>query len=163
MNVYGKLNGRGDQGYVVRFGADDKAKACARTMPPCENLIIIDGMTVDEIENVQKAGFPLSLNIVGFAIDDDALAAQFEEWAGAGGGRYFAANDADGLSDAVTNALATPYTVYDQSGAAVATGIVGGEPLQLEQGVYRVVVATTPQRNFADVVVPGESTVNVEL
>jgi hypothetical protein len=122
-----------------------------------------DGDPAAEIEKLAQAGFAISLNIVGFAIDDDALAAQFESWAEAGGGRYFAANDAAGLNDAVTQALATPYTVYDRNGEPVAEGSVGGAPVEVEQGVYRVVVGTVPPRVFKDVEVPGEKSIRLEL
>jgi len=116
-----------------------------------------------EIERLRDAGFKLSLNIVGFAIDDEELEAQFSEWAGAGGGRYFGATDAKGLKDAVENALATPYTVYNQSGEAVAEGVVDGEPLELEQGVYRVVISTEPQQVFNAVEIAGESDTKLSL
>lgn len=116
-----------------------------------------------EIEKLENAGFQMNLNIVGFAIDDDVLAAQFETWAEAGGGRYFAANDADGLNVAVAQALATPFKVFDQSGEVVAEGVVGGEPVELEQGVYRVVAETAPSREFNEVTIRGESTISLEI
>lgn len=122
-----------------------------------------DGDPEAEIEKLAEAGIAISLNIVGFAIDDDALAAQFASWAEAGGGRYFAANDAAGLNDAVAQALATPYTVYDRNGEPVAEGSVGGAPVEVEQGVYRVVVGTVPPRVFKDVEVPGEKSISVQL
>jgi Mg-chelatase subunit ChlD len=141
---------RGNKGAAVVVLVTDGEETC-------------DGDPAAEIERLEKAGFQMNLNIVGFAIDDDALAAQFETWAEAGGGRYFAANDADGLNDAVAQALATPYKVFDQSGEAVAEGVVGGDPVELEQGVYRVVVSGTPSQEFKDVSVTGAKETGLEL
>ena len=108
------------------------------------------------IEALQARGFQVNLNIVGFAIDNVELAEQFRTWAELGGGRYFAANDQDGLSAALEVALRVPFTVFDRGGNAVATGEVGGEPVPLEQGVYRVVVNAAALQTFEDVNVLGE-------
>lgn len=116
-----------------------------------------------EIQRLRNAGFALSLNIVGFAIDDADLAGQFATWAEAGGGRYLAADGAEGLSQAMTQALATSYSVYDLSGSQVAQGVVGGEPLELSHGYYKVVVASTPQQVFDNVAITGASDTNIEL
>ena len=116
-----------------------------------------------EIQRLRDAGFALSLNIVGFAIDDADLAGQFATWAEAGGGRYLAANDADDLSQAMKQALATSYSVYDQNGSKVAEDVVGGEPLELGQGYYKVIVATTPQQVFDRVAITGANDTNIEL
>jgi hypothetical protein len=115
------------------------------------------------IEALQAKGLQVSLNIVGFAIDDVELAAQFESWAELGGGRYFAANDQGGLSESIEQALRVTYTVYDRGGNEVATGQVGAEPVELERGVYRVVVRTSPQQTFEDVEVQGEDEILLEL
>ena len=122
-----------------------------------------DGDPETEIRKLQAAGLQVSLNIVGFAIDDDTLAAQFTDWALAGGGRYFAAYDADDLNDAVRQALATSFSVYDEAGVAIARGTAGGEPLELEQGVYRVIVESAPQRTLDEVEILGGQTTELEL
>jgi hypothetical protein len=40
---------------------------------------------------------------------------------------------------------------------------VGAEPVELERGVYRVVVRTSPQQTFEDVEVQGEDEILLEL
>ena len=115
------------------------------------------------IEALREKGFNVSLNIVGFAIDDAELAAQFESWAELGGGRYLGASDADDLSDAIEQALRISYTVYDRGGNEVASGEVGGKPLELERGNYRVVVNSVPKRTFENVAVAGEDTVTLKM
>ena len=115
------------------------------------------------IEALRNKGLQVSLNIVGFAIDDVELAAQFESWAELGGGRYLAANDQGGLSQAIEQALKVPYTAYDQSNNEVASGTVDGAPVELASGLYRVVVKTSPPLTFEDVDVRGEDEVVLRL
>lgn len=115
------------------------------------------------IEALNEKGFSVSLNIVGFAINDDDLAAQFESWAEAGGGRYFGADDQNDLSVAIEDALKVPFTVYDRGGNEVGMGQIDGEPIELEGGVYRVVVKTSPNRIFEQVDVQGEDVVTLKL
>ena len=56
-----------------------------------------------------------------------------------------------------------PFTVYDQGGNEVAVGQVGGDPVELEQGAYRVVVDTATLRTFDDLNLSGESELVLEL
>jgi len=122
-----------------------------------------DGDAEKVIRRLRDKGFEISLNIVGFAIDDAALESQFQSWAELGGGRYFSAKNQQGLSQALEVALKIPYSVYDQSGSLVAEGEVGGDPLELEAGFYRVSVATSPPKIFDKVEIPGEEQVTLEL
>ncbi len=115
------------------------------------------------IQKLQDKGFDISLNIVGFAIDDVDLASQFESWARLGGGRYFSASSEEGLSEALKGALQTPFAVYDTGGTLVGEGVVGGDSIELDQGFYRVVVQTSPPQTFSKVEVPGEREVQIEL
>jgi Mg-chelatase subunit ChlD len=108
------------------------------------------------IEKLQNSGIDLTLNIVGFAIDDAELEVQFQSWAKLGGGRYFSASSQEGLSDALQLALQVPYSVYDSGGNISGEGVVGGESVELEQGFYRVVVHTSPPRTFQQVEITGE-------
>ena len=122
-----------------------------------------DGDPEAVIQKLQDKGFEISLNIVGFAIDDAQLEAQFEGWAELGGGRYFSAKSQEGLSESLEEALQVPFSVYDAAGTIVGQGVVSGEPLELEQGFYRVVVQTSPPRTFDRVEVPGEEDVQLKL
>lgn len=122
-----------------------------------------DGDALAEIEKLKAAGFAVSLNIIGFAIDDQALADQFAQWADAGGGRYLAVDDAEGLADSVAAALAIPYTVHDATGAIVGEGIVDGDAIELEAGVYRVEVGGTTRRTFNGVEIAPADDVSLSL
>jgi VWA domain-containing protein len=111
---------------------------------------------------LRDKGFAVTLNIVGFAIDDALLESQFRNWAELGGGRYFSANDQQGLSQSLKEALRIPYSVYDQNGSLVAEGMVNGAPLELAAGYYRVTVATSPRKTFDRVEIAGAEKVVLE-
>jgi hypothetical protein len=100
------------------------------------------------IEALKKKGLDVRVNIVGFAIGDAELEERFAAWAELGGGRYFRAQDREGLSDALSGALRVPFAVYGEDGQRVAGGIVGGDAVELGQGIYRVEVATSTRRAF---------------
>ncbi len=116
-----------------------------------------DGDPAAVIARLKESGIEVSLNIVGFAIDDQQLADEFAAWAEAGGGRYLAANDTVTLADSVADALATPYTVFDSNDAPIAAGQLDGDPVELEPGTYRVVVHTSPV-SVATVEIASDST-----
>jgi hypothetical protein len=118
-----------------------------------------EGDPAEVLETLAARGFDLRLNIVGFAIDDEALRDQFQRWATQGGGRYFDAADSTSLQNSVANALRPPFTVLDADGEAVATGMVGGEPLELAPGRYRVLVTGQGADTARDIeIVGGERT-----
>ncbi len=122
-----------------------------------------EGDPAKVIEALQAKGIDVHLNIVGFAIDDADLESRFVEWAALGGGKYLSARDQQGLSSALREALRLPFTVYDLAGSVVAEGVVGGEPIQLEQGYYRIEVAGSPGQVFERVEVIGEQETTVSL
>jgi hypothetical protein len=122
-----------------------------------------EGDPAAAIEALQAKGIDVNLNIVGFAIGDKELESQFADWAKLGGGRYFSANNQQGLDAAIQEALQVPFTVFDQAGEPVATGLVDGEPIELEQGFYRVEVASGPPQQFEKVEVTGGDSVTLQL
>jgi hypothetical protein len=65
-----------------------------------------DGSVDQALDALSENGIQATLHIVGFAIDDAALAADFRRWAGRMGGNYFAANDPQALDEAVSQAVA---------------------------------------------------------
>ncbi len=90
------------------------------------------------IQGLRDRGWDIRVNIVGFAIDDDTLEAEFRAWAASGGGEYFGAADGAELADALTRAVTGPYEVVDpESGEAIATGR-SGVLLTLAAGRYVV-------------------------
>ncbi|KFL37725.1 vWA domain-containing protein [Arenimonas donghaensis] len=108
------------------------------------------------IAKLKAAGFQVSLNIVGFAIDEFALEQQFREWARLGNGAYFAATDAAGLASGISQATQPAVYTVLRGNEAVASGVVGGQALQLAPGQYTLRIGT---RELPATVASGEETI----
>ncbi|MBA2246491.1 MAG: VWA domain-containing protein [Chloroflexia bacterium] len=115
------------------------------------------------IEMLMASGVDVRVNIVGFAIDDEGLRDQFEEWARLGNGQYIDAANAEQLNAAVALAVLPAYEVRDAGGAVVASGQVGGPAVAIPAGTYQVVIATNPETIIADVTVAAGDTTDVDL
>jgi hypothetical protein len=116
------------------------------------------GNPAKAVQNLVAQGLDVTVNIVGFAIDDKKIAADLARWAQMGHGQSFNAGDAGSLATSIESALRAPYRVYDSSGALVASGTVDGSPVSLPPGTYRVEVLSNPPATFSDVrVTPGGS------
>jgi hypothetical protein len=107
------------------------------------------------IQALVASGIDVRVNIVGFAIDDAALAATFTEWASLGNGQYLDAGNAGELNVAIAQAILPSFDVIDAGGAVVASGQVGGAPIALPPGAYTVVVQSEPPITIDVVVEPG--------
>lgn len=100
-----------------------------------------DGDVAGEINRIAASGIDLRLTIVGFAIDDEALAETFSDWADAGDGRYISADDPDALIDAIAEAVAPRFelTRLYLDGDRESIGIIGlNEARTLPAGRYRL-------------------------
>ncbi|MGN6031288.1 MAG: hypothetical protein ACTHQE_06445, partial [Thermomicrobiales bacterium] len=72
---------------------------------------------------------------------------------------YIDAGNQQELDAAVVDAVRPTFTVQDASGTVVASGQVGGDPVSVPAGRYRVVIASEPQQVFPSVEVkPGVTT-----
>jgi hypothetical protein len=96
-----------------------------------------DGDPAAAIEALRARGWDITVNVVGFAIDDDALEAEFAAWADLGGGGYFGAGDRTELSEALTQAMTVRFMVVDGAGETAAEGRPG-EAIALSPGDYVV-------------------------
>ena len=97
------------------------------------------------VEALEADGIRTTLNIVGFALDDEDLKTEMAGWAERGNGRYFDATGADDLAAAIRDATAAPFEVYVAATDELAgSGTVGGAAIELDPGRYRVEVMTQP-------------------
>jgi hypothetical protein len=103
------------------------------------------------IRDLVRQGIDVRVNIVGFAVAEDELKREFEEWARLGGGQYFDATGAEDLGAAIAAALQPPYEIRDEAGAVVASGVVDGDAVQLPAGTYTVEIRSDPPRTFESV------------
>ena len=115
------------------------------------------------IRDLVQQGIDVRVNIVGFAVDDEGLKEQFEEWARIGGGQFFDASGADELGEAIAAALQPPYEIRDAAGAGVGSGVVGGDAVQLPPGEYTVDVRSDPPLSFESVAVGNGAAVILSL
>jgi hypothetical protein len=115
------------------------------------------------IRELVNQGIDVRVNIVGFAVDDEGLKKQFEEWARIGGGRFFDAEGADELSEAIAAALQPPFEVRDTAGAVIGSGVVDGDAVRVPPGTYTVEVRSDPPRDFPDVVVGNGEELEMSL
>ena len=120
-----------------------------------------DGDPAGAIADLKEAGHDVRINIVGFAIDDAALKAEFESWARMGGGLYFNASSAEELESALQEAMRPKFQVLDGTGAIIAAGTTGGEALELPAGTYSLKVLTSPVQTFNDVTITSEETTRI--
>jgi hypothetical protein len=116
-----------------------------------------DGDPAAAIQNLIASGIDVRVNIVGFAVDDAALKAQFTEWAQLGNGRYIDAADASELTSAIAASVQPGFDVIDASGSVIASGQTGGEPVSIPPGTYTVILHTDQEIEFDNVTVASES------
>ncbi len=117
-----------------------------------------DGDPAAAIAELKEAGHDVRINIVGFAIDDAALKAEFESWAQMGGGLYFNAGSAAELDEALKEAMRPKFQVLDDTGAIIATGTANSGELELPSGTYTVKILTSPVQTFDEVTIEPEKT-----
>jgi hypothetical protein len=116
-----------------------------------------------EVRRLKARGDDVTLNVVGLALDDRKVRRSIRRLAQLGGGSYFDARDPEEVARAVRTAVSAPFQVFDEGGALVGRGTVGGGPIELPPGVYRVVVLTDPQMVYEGVVIEAEGSITVTL
>ncbi|MFK7801679.1 MAG: VWA domain-containing protein [Anaerolineae bacterium] len=113
------------------------------------------------ITSLTDAGINIKLNIIGFAINDDALREKLQGWATLGNGLYFDATNASDLSAALSSSLASVYQLFDMEGQNVATGVVGAGPVEVAPGIYTIRISSVDGLTESMVVVPQGSAVQI--
>jgi hypothetical protein len=109
------------------------------------------------IERLRKAGIGTRVSIVGFALDDEKLASTFRRWADAGGGAFFDAKDAAGLDKSLTEAMRPGFEVVNAQGQVLASGLAGGDAVQVPAGNHTVRIKGRANASKPAVVKPKET------
>ncbi len=73
--------------------------------------------------------------------------------AATGGGKYFDAGSAEELTRSLRSVISGPYRVLDVAGKEVGGGVIGGAPIVLPAGTYRVETLTGEVRAIDEVVI----------
>ena len=158
--ILGIVNGTTPRGetplvYSVMQAADDlKAKGGGSIVLVTDGEESCGGNPVAAGEKLKASGVNATLDIVGFTLTGRQVAAQLTKFAEATGGHYYTAQNQAALSSALTMATLDklPFTAYDAAGKAVASGEVGGDPVELPPGQYRITVNAGDLRATANAV-----------
>lgn len=113
------------------------------------------------LRTIAEHGIGVRVNIVGFAVQDDALKAQFREWAHLGNGQYFDAAGSAELGQAIAAAVQPPFRVLDAAGNEIATGLVDGDPVEVPAGTYTVEILSANTAAIDNVVVASGARIDV--
>lgn len=89
-----------------------------------------------------------TVNIVGFALEDEAVKDRMRTWASLGGGRYLDAGSGDELARALNEILQPEFVLRDPFGEEVARGRVNLGPIEVPSGVYDLEVLSTPRKRI---------------
>ena len=98
------------------------------------------GDPVASAQALAAANPQLRVHVIGFDIGDPASSERLRAIAQVGGGSYFDARDPQSLASALQEAVQLSYRVLSPAGDLVVTGLVGGPPVSLPPGSYRVVL-----------------------
>jgi hypothetical protein len=113
------------------------------------------------IRALAAQGIDARINIVGFAVDDETLKAQFREWAHLGNGQYFDAAGAAELGRSIAAAVQPQFRILNAAGDEVGAGLVDGDPVEVPSGTYRVEVLAAQTDVLDNVVVTSGARTDV--
>ncbi len=121
-----------------------------------------DGDPVAAAAAIHAANPRFRVSVIGFDIEEREWRQRLEAIAAAGGGTYFNAADATQLADALEQAVALTYRVFDMQGVEMYQGQIGSTTL-LPAGVYRVDIGGDAQLTVDAVHVGGGLPTFIEL
>jgi Mg-chelatase subunit ChlD len=111
------------------------------------------------VQSLLDSGLEIKVDVIGFDIGESETREFLRQIADAGDGLYFDASDADGLAEALEEAVRAEFEVADSAGSLVAEGRVGEPALLLPEGLYQVALAVAPPLEIVDVaVLPDQET-----
>jgi hypothetical protein len=109
---------------------------------------------------LRAGGVDVRVNIVGFAIDEVALKETFAQWAQAGNGAFFDAQNAEQLKRAVRATLSPTYEVL-RAGTSIASGTVNGDAIELPVGDYVVRLHAAPPKDLGQAKIQADATAEI--
>jgi hypothetical protein len=112
---------------------------------------------------LKEAGLDLQVNIVGFDIKEIEARRQLEAIATSTGGIYLDAKDSKQLLDSLEQTLRVEFIVLDDQGEVKARGVVGGEPVQVLEGEYKLKLLLQPEPLEIKITVKADATARLTL
>ena len=122
-----------------------------------------DGDPEKIIKSMIDKGLDIRLNIVGFAINNEELKAEFNHWSQQGNGKYFDSDNPTSLKNSIDEALRTPYSVFSLAGELIAEGTVNGEALKLPAGFYDIKIYGNDIISHTKYQIKGEVEQSIDL
>jgi hypothetical protein len=143
VKVAAKLKPRGETPlvYSILQAVDDLKKSGGGSV-----ILITDGEESCKGDaqaaatQIADSGVNVTLNIVGFTITGETVAAELGTLAGSTGGRYYSAQDGAQLSRAMMLAALhrLPYDIFDSNGKLLVSGQTSELSRELPPGKYRI-------------------------
>lgn len=168
LSIVERLQPRGETPLVysiLQAPADLKAVGGGSLIVITDGEETCGGDPAGAARRLKDAGLPIVLNIVGFTLTGQQVEQDLTAFAEATGGHYYRAQDGDALGRAITSAALTriPYSVFDENGTIVATGVAGPLAEELAPGVYKVVVQASGQQLTESVTVTAGTDVTLKV
>ena len=88
------------------------------------------------VAELRRSGLTVRVDVVGFALEDEADREASRRVAETSGGLFFDTRDGEGLKEGILRTLSPAFDVLGESGEPVAHGVVGGGPLDVPEGTY---------------------------
>lgn len=115
-------------------------------------------------QRLMREGFNVKVDVVGFKLADEKTKQDMRRVAEITKGRFYDAQDTEGLRRSIQDSLAVPYDVVDAGDVEVASGLTGRGSIELPEGIYRVIVRTAEEPiRVPDVRIAHERSTKVEL
>lgn len=112
---------------------------------------------------LKEGGLDLQVNIVGFAIKEIEARKQLEAIATSTGGIYLDAKDSEQLLDSLEQTLRVEFVILDDQEEIRARGVVGGEPVQVLEGEYKLKLLLQPEPLEIGISVKADTTARLVL
>jgi hypothetical protein len=112
---------------------------------------------------LKEAGLDLQVNIVGFDIKEIEARKQLEAIASSTGGIYLDAKDSEQLLDSLEQTLRVEFVLLDEQDEIKARGVVGGEPVQVLEGEYKLKLLLQPDPLEIRITVIADTTAKLIL
>ena len=123
-----------------------------------------NGSPRDVAARLTALGMKLRVDVVGFALAEEAVKQEMENVAALTGGRFFDAQDAAALQASILDSLAAPYDVIDGAGVRVTGGIVNQGAIEVPRGIYAIAIhGTSEVFTIPDVAIGYDKFTRVEL
>lgn len=122
----------------------------ARTEGNTVIILVTDGLEscngdpVAEAANFVAGTDQRQIHVIGFTIDEQEARDQLNEIAEKGKGLYFDAGNSAQLAEALRQSIELSYQITASGGEVVVSGTVGGEPVQVAPGTYKLKINSNP-------------------